>query len=116
MHNKIQLPASKNYSRPLFTAGEVTMLRMASKIDDLSNTTQGLMNSLQRNCSSSPVRQSQDRFASIRGNSFRQHLYNNLFKGKLGKAFTSQGILDHPLEHFIIHAPEEINSIIGKNF
>jgi len=42
-------------------------------------------------CLSSPVRQSQDRFASIRGNAFRQHLYNNIFKGKLEKAFTSQG-------------------------
>ena len=73
------LPASKSYSRPLFKAGEVTMLRMASKIDDLSNTVQGLMNSFQRNHSSSPVRQSQERFGSSRGN-FRQHLYNNILK------------------------------------
>ena len=53
---------------------------------------------------------------SSRGIAFGQHLYNNIFKGKLEKVFTSQGILDHPLEYFIIYAPEEINSIIGKKF
>ena len=51
---------------------------------------------------------------SSRGIAFRQHLYKKIFKGKLEKVFTRQDILDHPLEHFIIHAPEEIKSIIGK--
>ena len=48
------------------------------------------------------------------GSSFRQHLFNMIFMAKLKRQFTEEALLAHPLDHFCVNAPEELNRIVGK--
>ena len=48
------------------------------------------------------------------GSNFRQHLFNMVFMAKLKRQFTEEALLAHPLDHFCVNAPEELNRIVGK--
>ena len=118
--------------RPLFAASQVALLRMSSKIDDLTQTTQSLVN-LQQNRSRSespftnngqiiaanrpgPPNSARSSSQSVGRTYFRQHLFNNIFRAKCSNAFTAVGIMDHPFDHFVTEAPVKVYEIIGKFF
>jgi hypothetical protein len=103
-----------------------------SKIDDLTQTTQSLVN-LQQNRSRSespftnngqiiaanrpgPPNSARSSSQSVGRTYFRQHLFNNIFKAKCSNAFTAVGIMDQPFDHFLTQAPVKVNEIIGKCF
>ena len=88
-----------------------------SQIDDLTQTTQSLVN-LQQNRSRSespftnngqiiaanrpgPPNSARSLSQSVGRTYFRQHLFNNIFRAKCSNAFTAVGIMDHPFDHFV---------------
>ena len=103
-----------------------------SQTDDLTQTTQSLVN-LQQNRSRSespftnnrhiiaanrpgPPTSARSSSQSVSRTYFRQHLFNNIFRAKCSNAFTALGIMDHPFDHFVTETPVKVNEIIGKCF
>jgi hypothetical protein len=120
---KPSLKAAASGQSSVLTPSEVTLFRLSSKIDTLSETIQN--NNVQQN--NNRHRDNQQQIQTLlarrpspdnRGRAvsphFQQHLFNQIFKNKLIRTFTEDAIYAHPFEHFVINAPEEIFRITSK--
>jgi hypothetical protein len=118
LNSKPTLPdASKASKKSLFSTSELALMRVSSKIDNLADA---LQNNNQENNNrfhsrnSSPNVIRRENSLPPRANHFQQHLFNQIFKNRLIRAFTETAIYSHPFEHFVIHAPEEVHRISSK--
>ena len=95
------------------------MLRVSSKIDELTQALgkNGQINQISNisNNNRTLARSSSGERGHSRGaGNFQQHLFNQIFKNRLIRAFTEEGLFSHPFEHFVINAPEEVHRITSK--
>jgi hypothetical protein len=123
--HKPNLKSAASGQSSILTPSEVTLFRLSSKIDTLSETIQN--NNVQLNNNRHRDNQQQiqtlltsrpspDNRRQTVSPHFQQHLFNQIFKNKLIRTFTEDGIYAHPFEHFVINAPEEITSKFNLNF
>jgi hypothetical protein len=111
-------PKSSNESKKsLFSTSELTLMRVSSKIDNLADALQNnnrVNNSRFHSRTSSPNALRCENSLPPRANRFQQHLFNQIFKNRLVRAFTETALYSDPFEHFVINVPEENHRISNK--
>jgi len=112
-----QPQSSKEPKKSLFSTNELTLMRVSSKIDNLADALQNnnrVNNNRFHSRNSSPNVIRRENSQPPNANHFQQHLFNQIFKNRLVRAFTETALYSHPFEHFVINAPEEIHRISSK--